>query len=109
MPLYIKFFDNTLKQNYASTLIIQTDYAVDAITKLVKHRAKSIRVTEKAMTMYWDWIQEEMKNMVYGPSSPVQGWYRNSKSVNWTSYPASLVKYWWTTRSVNLADFEMKF
>ena len=101
----LSIFDKVIYYSF----VFQADYALDAITKIVTRNAKSIRVTENAMATYWDWMQKETEQVVYGPSSPVQGWYRNVKNVNWTSYPASLVRYWWTTRSVNLLDYHITY
>jgi cation diffusion facilitator CzcD-associated flavoprotein CzcO len=87
----------------------QADYAIDGITKLIKLRAKSLTLKKESLMTYWDWSQKQMKDLVFGSHSPVTGWYRNAKGVNWTLYPAGLIRFWWTTRSFNLLDYEIKY
>ena len=87
----------------------QADYAIDGIRKLIKLRAKSMKVKEDTMTKYWDWSQKQMKELVFGSNSSVSGWYRNEKGVNWTLYPAGLIRFWWTTKSFDLLDYEIRY
>ena len=87
----------------------QADYAIDGIRKLIKFRAKSLRLKENIMIEYWNWSQNQMKDLVFGSHSPVSGWYRNERGINWTLYPAGLVRFWWTTRNFNFSDYKIKY
>ena len=87
----------------------QADYAIDGIRKLAKLRAKSLKLKEDSLAKYWDWSQKQMKELIFGSHSPVTGWYRNEKGVNWTLYPASLTRFWWTTKSLDILDYEIRY
>ena len=87
----------------------QADYAIDGIRHLIKFRAKSFKLREDSLKRYWDWTQKQMKELVFGSHSPVTGWYRNEKGVNWTLYPGSLTRFWWTTRKFDLQDYEIRY
>ena len=87
----------------------QANYTLDGIVKLVKTGAKSMRVKPEVFENYWDWMQENMKGLVFADNSQVKGWYRNDRGVNWTLYPAGLVRYWWTTRKCDLEDYIIRY
>ena len=87
----------------------QADYAIDGIKQLVKLRAKSFKLKDDSLERYWSWSQKQMKELVFGSHSPVTGWYRNEKGVNWTLYPGSLTRFWWTTKNFNLLDYEIRY
>ena len=87
----------------------QADYAIEGIKKMVKLRAKSFTLKEDRLMAYWDWSQAQMKDLVFGSHSLVSGWYRNERGVNWTLYPAGLVRFWWTTKDFNLLEYKIVY
>ena len=87
----------------------QADYAIEGIKKMVKLRAKSFTLKEDRLMAYWNWSQAQMKDLVFGSHSLVSGWYRNERGVNWTLYPAGLVRFWWTTKGFNLLEYKIAY
>lgn len=87
----------------------QVDYTASAVERMLDAGAKSMVVKPEKLKNYWDWMQDQMKGMVFADNSACVGWYRNERGVNWTLWPKDLVRYWWWTRTCNLVDYHLKF
>lgn len=85
----------------------QFTYILDAISKMVRHRIKSIDVKRDVHNAYQEWAQKCMQNKAFN-SPTCSSWYRDSQGVNYALYPNTVTQYWWKTRKADLTKYNCK-
>ncbi len=64
----------------------------------------AMRVKPRVMEDFNLWAVEAMKTLVFGRGC--RTWYSNERGVNFTLYPGTMRKFWWSTRECDPSDFE---
>ena len=83
-------------------------YVTDAIRKMLDKGIKSIDVKKHVSDEYWAWVQEMMKTKVFNLPT-CTSWYRNDRGINYTLWPSFPSHFWWVTRKINLADYNITY
>jgi cation diffusion facilitator CzcD-associated flavoprotein CzcO len=84
----------------------QARYAVQAIQTLRRRRLRSIDVLATAQRAFTDRIQAKMQRSVWA-SGGCRSWYMTADGYNGTLWPYFTFQYWWETRRLSLADYEV--
>jgi len=87
----------------------QVEYAIQGIIELINRKAASIRVKEQVDKEYQEWVQKDMKGRVFEDNTRCVSWYRNSKGINYTLWPSSMIKYWQYTRAFDISCYHVQY
>ncbi|KAG0050650.1 hypothetical protein BGZ83_004583 [Gryganskiella cystojenkinii] len=81
----------------------QVDFAIQAISFMMKHSLSSIQVTDKACADFVNELDEKMKGMIW--SSNCNSWYQNDQGRVTALWWSTCSHYWWRLRNFKANDF----
>ncbi|KAF9183376.1 hypothetical protein BGZ50_004263 [Haplosporangium sp. Z 11] len=81
----------------------QVDYAIKAISHMMKANVSSLQVTEAACNDFMNEVDEKMKGMVW--STNCHSWYQNSDGRVTALWWSSCSQYWWRLRHFHSQRF----
>ncbi|KAF9910234.1 hypothetical protein EC991_006963 [Linnemannia zychae] len=79
------------------------DYAIKAISHMMKHDLTSIQATPKACKDFVDEVEQKMKGMVW--SSDCKSWYQNEQGRVTALWWSTCSHYWWRLRKFRPQHF----
>ncbi|EMD34215.1 hypothetical protein CERSUDRAFT_117114 [Gelatoporia subvermispora B] len=85
----------------------QTNYILQLVAPVIQGSARAFTVTPRACEANNARIQARLKGTVY---AGCRSWYRaaGGEGKNFSIWPGMLTSYWWTTRRVVWADYEVE-
>ncbi|KAG0034122.1 hypothetical protein BGZ81_006148 [Podila clonocystis] len=81
----------------------QVEYALKAISHMMKHDLATLQVTPQACRAFADEVDEKMKGMVW--SSTCNSWYQNKQGRVTALWWSSCSHYWWRLRKFHADKF----
>jgi len=84
----------------------QARYAVQAIQALREKQIRILDVLASAQRAFTDRVQAKMQRSVWA-SGGCRSWYMTEDGYNATLWPYFTFQYWWETRRLSLADYEV--
>jgi len=84
----------------------QTRYIVSCIRMLFDRDLDSMDVRRDVMEAFDESTQQELAKTVWAATP--RSWYKNAAGRITNNWSGSTTRYWWRTRKVDLADFELR-
>jgi cation diffusion facilitator CzcD-associated flavoprotein CzcO len=84
----------------------QTRYIVSCIRTLVDRDLASLDVRRDVMEAFDAATQQELAGTVWAATP--RSWYKNAAGRITNNWSGSTIRYWWRTRKLHLADFELR-
>ncbi|KAF9372732.1 hypothetical protein CPC16_002267 [Podila verticillata] len=81
----------------------QVEYALKAISYMMKHNLAQLQVTPQACKAFADEVDEKMKGMVW--STTCNSWYQNKEGRVTALWWSSCSRYWWRLRKFRADKF----
>jgi cyclohexanone monooxygenase len=81
----------------------QVDYAIEAISYMMKNNVKTLQVKDEATREFMDEMDRRMKGMVW--SSACKSWYKNESGKVTSLWWGSVSSYWWRLRKFHSTRF----
>ena len=88
--------------------ILQVEYVIDGITKMLRLGAKSLSLKSSVLEKYDEYLQENNETTMFGRGSCIS-YYKNAAGQNWVVWTKLMWEYWWQTRSFVLDHYIAEF